>query len=342
MNPGRLAYLFQRYIDKVCTEAELNELLSLIKNSEMRLDMESILDKHWEESAEIEMNPDRSNAILEKTFSHEVEQPEPLKFNYIKWMGYAAAVIVLGFAIWNINKPDEKPMAKLSNNVAEKKTIVPKNDLITVYTIDEHQKVTLPDSSTVILNAHSSISYPKFFEPKKRNVILKGEGYFDIRHNKLKPFTVSTGKLLTTVLGTAFNIKAYDQSRNIAVTVTRGKVGVTKGRSSLAILLPNQQMIFNTSRQNSSVSKVVASDAVRWQESDIFFDDISMVQAMDMLSRKFGTPITFSDNSMKGCKFSATFLKGESLNEILRVICSFNKAKYQTGKDGITISGTGC
>jgi ferric-dicitrate binding protein FerR (iron transport regulator) len=342
MNPGRLAYLFQRYIDKVCTEAELNEFLSLIKNSEMSFDMESILDKHWEESAEIEMNPDRSNAILEKTFSNEVKQPKALKFNYIKWMGYAAAVVVLGFAIWNINKPDEKPMAKLPNNVAERKAIVPKNELITVYTIDEHQKVTLPDSSTVILNAHSSISYPKFFEPKNRNVILKGEGYFDIRHNKLKPFTVSTGKLLTTVLGTAFNIKAYDQGRNIAVTVTRGKVGVTKGRSSLGILLPNQQMVFNTSRQNSSVSKVVASEAVRWQESDIFFDDISMAQAMDMLSKKFGTPITFSNSSIKGCKFSATFLKGESLSEILKVICSFNKAKYQTGKDGITISGTGC
>jgi len=64
MNQSRLAYLFQRYIDNTCTEAELDEFLFLVKESEESSDMESILDKYWEESSEIEMNSNRSAAIL--------------------------------------------------------------------------------------------------------------------------------------------------------------------------------------------------------------------------------------------------------------------------------------
>ncbi|WP_163024732.1 FecR family protein, partial [Pseudomonas viridiflava] len=111
-------------------------------------------------------------------------------------------------------------------------------ELLTVKSGNEHQKVNMPDGSTVILNNNSSISYPKVFGVK-RAVTLTGVGYFDIRHDLKKSFTVHTGNLSTVVLGTAFNIKAYDRDHEISVTVTRGKVSVLDSNAALAILTPN-------------------------------------------------------------------------------------------------------
>lgn len=342
MNQSRLAYLFQRYTDKVCTDAELDEFLSRLSNDQESAEMEIILDEYWERAPEMEMNPQTSKEILDKTLLTQNERSKNMRLFSFKWVGWVAAVILIGFAVWGTNQHVDSLKLPLSKNVAERNSNASGNEIITVSTSGEHQKITLPDSSTVILNSKSSISYPKFFAADKRDVTLQGEGYFDIKHNKSKPFSVTTGTLVTRVLGTAFNIKAYNGDQNIAVTVTRGKVGVTKGNSTLGILLPNQQIVFNTGRQKLSVNKVIASEIVRWKDSDIFFDDTSMAQAMELLSRKFATPIAFSNPAIKDCKFSATFLKGESLKEILEIVCSFNNAQYSYGNEGIIISGIGC
>jgi len=342
MNQSRLAYLFQRYTDKVCTDAELNEFLSILSNDKKNAEMEIILDKYWEHAPEIELNPQTSKEILDKTLSARNESSKNIRLFSFKWISWVAAVILIGFAVWRTNQDVDGQKSQLSKDVAEVASSAAGNEIVTVSTSDEHQKITLPDSSTVILNSKSSISYPKFFAADRRDVTLQGEGYFDIKHNKSKPFSVTTGTLVTRVLGTAFNIKAYNGDQNIAVTVTRGKVGVTKGNSTLGILLPNQQIVFNTGRQKLSVNKVIASEIVRWKDSDIFFDDTSMGQAMELLSRKFATPIAFSNPAIKDCKFSATFLKGESLKEILEVVCSFNNAQYSYENEGVIISGIGC
>ena len=340
MNQSRLAYLFQRYIDNTCTEAELDEFLFLVKESEESSDMESILDKYWEESSEIEMNSNRSAAILEKTYSYQIEKPNKSLINRLKWIGYAAAIIVISFTVWQINENKDKPLSKLTYNRIEKQ-ITPKNEFITVSTTFEHQKVTLPDSSTVILNNNSSLTFPKVFG-HKRVVKLVGEGYFDVKHDDKKSFTVYTGKLRTTVLGTAFNIKANSADKNIVVTVTRGKVGVIDGNTTIGILKPNDQIIFNKDYKKTNLNKVIAKNIVQWQESDLYFDDVSMEQAIQILSKKFNTPIALSNEQTKKCRFTATFLKGESLQEILKIICSYNNAQYKTGAGGITIQGEGC
>lgn len=91
----------------------------------------------------------------------------------------------------------------------------------------ERLKLTLPDGSNVTLNAGTRLSYPQRFNHKKREVVLlSGEAYFDIKHDIKKPFIVNADKTRTTVLGTAFNIRAYSFIGDVTVTVASGKVAV--------------------------------------------------------------------------------------------------------------------
>ena len=340
MEQDRSAYLFEQYVNKTCTSAELQEFMDIVKNSDDSDVLDIIMNNFWKKSEEIEMNKNKAGAILDKVFSSNInpvmKKPELTR----RWLGWAAAIFIIGMAALLINNRTHN-QAEFTNNEVQANPIEHAIGLITAKAYKEHQKITLPDSSTVILNNNSSLVYPKVFGAR-RDVTLVGEGYFDIKHDDKKTFTVHTGKLKTTVLGTAFNIKAYDTDKNIEVTVTRGKVGVLTNDATLGILTPNQQIIFNKDFQKSNLTKVIAKNIVQWKESDLFFNDISLEEAVQVLSKKFNIAITFQNDLAKNCRFTATFLKGESLEEILKIICSYNNAQYQTNASGITIKGGGC
>ena len=344
MDQERFAYLFQRYVEKNCSAVELDELMGMLRDPQQSYNMEFVLDNIWESSAEVTIDRNKSEQILNKVWESDVSFVRKDKFLRLKtWLGWAAAVVIIGIAALLLVNPPKKEQQAAAVNTAEKThqpalSITP----VTVRTTNEHQKVTLPDGSTVILNNNSSLTYPVAFARDKREISLTGEGYFDISHDAEKSFTVYTGKIKTTVLGTAFNIKAYDKDENITVTVTRGKVSVLGDKAVLSIVTPNQQIVFNKDYQKYSVAKVVAKNSIQWQQSDLFFDDISMEQAAQILADQFNTPITFENNKVAKCRFTATFLRGERLNEILKVICSYNNAQYESGAGGITIKGNGC
>lgn len=341
MEQERSSYLFNKYVSKTCSPAELKEFMAIVKNADDATVIDLVMDNFWNQSPEVELNPVKADSILTKVLSSDAKKDAKTPNLSVQWLGWAAALFIICLAtLYFNNKTKTTPNA--ANQTAKKvvQADIPV-ELLTVKTGNEHQKVNLPDGSTVILNNNSSISYPKVFGVK-RAVTLTGEGYFDIRHDLKKSFTVHTGNLSTVVLGTAFNIKAYDRDHEISVTVTRGKVSVLDSNAVLAILTPNQQITFNKKDKLSNLNKVIAKNTVQWQESDIFFDDISLEEAAQALSKRFNTTITVENDSSKKCRFTATFLKGESLDEILKIICSYNHAQYQTTAGGITIKGDGC
>lgn len=203
--------------------------------------------------------------------------------------------------------------------------------------------IILADSTRVWINAGSQLNYPQQFKGKTREVYLSGEAYFDIKHNANRPFIVHTGELITTVLGTAFDIKEEKENHTVVVTVTRGKVSVANGTKQLGIITPNQQIRFNSSNNQFVQLKVDAKLAIAWQEHDLHFEDITFAEAAQQLQQRFNVKINFSNIHIKKCKFTGTALKGEKLDKILSVICAFNKATYEIRPDNsIMIDGAGC
>lgn len=214
---------------------------------------------------------------------------------------------------------------------------------VTQTAANQKREIILSDGSTIRLNAGSELKYPEKFNGAKREVFLTGEAYFDIKHDASKLFIVHTGNLTTTVLGTAFNIKANKTDQLIVVTVTRGKVGVSDGERLLGAITPNQQIRYNKENKLHVQTEVLASQVIAWQSAELRFDDITFQEAAKILSERFNVKIIFNNDKIKACRFSGSALSGKNIDQVLKVICAFNNASYVHHRDGsISIDGKGC
>ncbi|HEY0054762.1 MAG TPA: FecR domain-containing protein [Pedobacter sp.] len=208
---------------------------------------------------------------------------------------------------------------------------------------NQKKQLTLPDGSMVWVNAGSELKYPEKFEGKTREVYLSGEAYFDVEHDASKEFIIHTGKVVTTVLGTAFNIKEDKNKETVVVTVTRGKVKVANGTKELGIITANQQISFNSQDSESVQNQVNASKVIAWQEEELSFEDITFAEVAVRLEQRFNVEIRFVNDKLKTCRFTGKVQSTDKLEKILKVICAFNNATFQTHANGsITIDGAGC
>ena len=134
-------------------------------------------------------------------------------------------------------------------------------------------QVVLPDGSRVWLNAASSLRFPTAFAGKERNVELTGEAYFEIEKNRDKPFRVMVNGMQVEVLGTHFNVMAYDEEATVKTSLLEGRVKVSRdGKSEL--LLPSQQASLDKAHSRLSIDKNADMDkAVAWKNGLFDFED---------------------------------------------------------------------
>lgn len=203
--------------------------------------------------------------------------------------------------------------------------------------------ILLPDSSTVVLQKGSTLIYPEAFKGDKREVTLTGEAYFDIYQQKDKPFIIRSGKLITTVLGTAFNIKAYPDQQSVTVTVKRGKVKIEeeKSRKLLGILLPDQQIVYNDN-EIAETRPVKAAETVAWVKQGLDFNSVPFEEIARQIGDRYQVKISFDNPALRNCRIRATFEGTESLEKVLLVLCTVKDATYTIDGDEVTISGDGC
>lgn len=326
MNRNIIEDLLDRYL-KGETSQEENELV------------ENWLDKNVNSPSEWQyFNQNQKDEWLAVTYSDiqnsiRTNSPKVVTMSERKFLWRriaAAAVLIIAFALyleWPVLQNRLFPVQLAALNVP----------------LNQKKQITLADGSRIWVNAGSELKYPKNFNRKTREVYLSGEAFFDIKHDVSKPFIVHTGELITTVLGTAFNIKEDKSLNTIAVTVSRGKVSVSNGRKLLGFITPNQQISFNSLNNKSIQTEVDAKQVIAWQEKELRFEDITFGEAALQLGQRFNVKISFANNKIKECKFTGTALIGEKLEKVLKVICAFNNATYQIKPDGsIMIDGPGC
>ena len=329
MDNVRLTYLLQLYLSGTCSKEEESEFLQYITEND-DAQVNSLLNTVWRNPSD-ELSPEQQGRILKQILSHGNVISRTHKKKDFTWLKIAASLVLVmlfGFGSYRLFFSDQPD--SVVSTIADHNTT--------------HQFIKLPDGSTALLNEGSTLKYPDSFSGQSsREVSLIGEAFFDIVHDPAKPFVVHTGKLSTTVLGTSFNVKAYDEDDDITITVTRGKVKVSDDKKVLGVITPDQQITFFKNTQRAQQQVVKASDVVAWTDKDIYFDDVSMKEAIKRLEDRFHVQITFENEKIKDCRFTATFLKGEDLIQILDVICEFNRVKYVKDDTGnIEISGNGC
>ncbi len=247
------------------------------------------------------------------------------RWNHSKFLRVAAAVVIMACLFLVAGYYLKKPSIKLTQVAVVKHTKVePKRNRV----------IFLPDGSTVILNQGSKLNYPSTFDGlTRREVYLEGEAFFDIKHNKSRPFIVHTGKIQTKVLGTAFNVKAIRGEDNITVTVKRGKVSVNDENKVLGIITPNHQITYARSQVKSQMSEVDAEAVTTWKQEDLYIDDLTISEASKLIEDRYKVKIVISNAEVESLRFTTTFSKNETLSQTLNSICVFNDLVYSYDKE---------
>ena len=190
-------------------------------------------------------------------------------------------------------------------------------------------EVVLPDGSRVWLNAASSITYPAAFNAGERRVMLNGEAYFEItslwRNNKKIPFVVETDKQKIEVLGTRFNVNAYDDEAGVKTTLIEGKVKVTTENETV-ILKPSQQ--FNLGIEGISTKKVDVEPAIDWKNGDFLFADEDLKSVMRKIARWYNVELVY-DSEIPDESLSGQISRSRNLSEVLRMLELSGDTKFR-------------
>jgi len=191
--------------------------------------------------------------------------------------------------------------------------------------------VTLPDGTTVKLNAGTVLTYPTVFAKDKREVTLTGEAYFEVAKRKDQPFVVRTKNQQVLVLGTHFNINAYETSAATKTTLLEGKVAVRQRLKDRQLtLLPGEQAINNGA--NFSKRTVNVQQEMAWVYGKFNFDGKSLREVMDELSQWYAIDVVYKGEIPDVAFFGGTF-RTSKLSTILKILKD-QDLSYQLTDDG--------
>lgn len=327
-NTRRLRYLIQRYTKNTCSRQEMEEFFDYVQNSHYDEDLGKMLREVWESEPSVVNDP----RLLIPDPEKNAAVPLSGKWNVL-WR-VAASILVfvaIGIALY---APDPKQNESADDEIAAAVT--------SRSTQDERRMIALPDGSSVWLNRDSKLDYPVTFSGNKREVTLTGEAFFDIRRDGRRPFIIYSGQVKTTVLGTAFNIRAFPDERSVTVTVARGKVLVQDDDKHESILLANQQISIIPA-ENKLVQQNAKADSVAdWIHQDLILDNITFDEAATIIEEKYAVEVNFQNENLKGCTFTSTFLQEASLEQMLTAICIVNRATFRIENQKVFIDGEGC
>ena len=213
----------------------------------------------------------------------------------------------------------------------------------TIVPMGARSKVILPDHSVVWMNAGSSLKYTTDFGKEKREVWLNGEAYFEVESDSLIPFLVNSEDISVKVLGTSFNVKAYEDDDEISVALLSGKVDVHAASSDDeygmqdAILFPDQMLRYDKKTHVMKTVAVKASDACLWIDGCMKFKDLPFERIAKELERKYDVRITILSSVLKNEVFSGSFSADYSLSHILKEIDVEKKYKWSRKGNNIII-----
>lgn len=254
-------------------------------------------------------------------------------------LGDGSELVLSDMEVGNIAMQDGSVIKKTADGKLEYLSgsqLKKQRDLNTIKTPKGGQyQVMLPDGSRVWLNAASSLTYPASFGNMDRQVKLEGEAYFEITTRfvgqKKQPFIVETGKQKIEVLGTRFNVNAYDDEAGIKTTLVEGKVKVITENETI-ILKPNQE--FNLRPDGVNTQQVDVEPAIDWKNGDFIFAEENIKSVMRKIARWYNVEVAYNDSSIPGEFISGQISRNRNLSEVLRMLELSGNLRFEM-KEGV-------
>ena len=177
--------------------------------------------------------------------------------------------------------------------------------------------IALPDGTKVMLNAGSRLSYTSEFNERTRDIFLSGEGYFEVAHDKVRPFNVNTSKCTVTVLGTKFDISAYEQDGEAFTALVEGSILFKTGEEE-TLVSPGELVTIGD--KGLTKEAVDVRDYCGWTSGIIKYSNIPFSSLLKRLEREYDTHLILEDKSLGDRTIRVSFSKDDSVDTILKVL----------------------
>lgn len=199
-------------------------------------------------------------------------------------------------------------------------------------------QLTLSDGTKVWLNAASSIHYPITFSGKNRPVEITGEVYFEVASNAEKPFIVRKGAIEVKVLGTHFNINAYDDEVALKVTLLEGLVKVSQLKTKHSKLVhAGQQAKLNKKGHIKIFENVPVNDVISWKNGFFSFREASIPTVMKQLQRWYNINVEYGEAYLDRYHFTGELSRNAPINKVLDMIEQTGVARFTINEHKITV-----
>jgi transmembrane sensor len=196
-------------------------------------------------------------------------------------------------------------------------------------------QLVLADGTRVWLNSASSLKYPTAFYGKERKVELSGEAYFEVAKNPSKPFTVSVNGMNVQVLGTHFNIMAYNDEKDIKTTLLEGSVKLSN-HDHQALLKPGQQGVLSEQQTAFNIKNVDVEDVVAWKNGFFAFNDEDIQTIMKRISRWYDVDVIFPEKFRRK-NFGGTVSRFNDVSQVLNSLELTGSVHFKTEGRRITV-----
>ncbi|KGO80210.1 iron dicitrate transport regulator FecR [Flavobacterium beibuense F44-8] len=221
--------------------------------------------------------------------------------NVYRWMTAASVILVMtaiGYQFFNrtVNMQHIVVMQTFDNDI---------------------RLVRLPDGSRVWLNEGTKIEYPENFDGSTRNIVLTGEAFFEVEKDSSKPFIISSGLIKTTVLGTSFNVKAYNGTVPL-VEVRTGKVKVENKNGSIFLVRGDAAVYMPTSE--TLVRKKAEKLEPDYKKELLDVDGLTLEDVVTLLQKDYDFSVEYSTKDLKKLKIKGTLGTKQGITEMLNTL----------------------
>ncbi len=344
MEKEHFSVLLKKYINGKCTPEELKLIDQWFLSHEENPDDDRLLDLDERDNLESKMF-ERIKANVQ--LRPDVQRGPGPSMSGKMWYRVAAAVVILALAGLGFYVYSQQDLfdEEIKVSVAKSSTITNNTSIATLH--------MLSDGTVIMLQPNGSLEFPDEFPSDKREIVLNGEAFFDVTKDKNRPFIIHTGDVTVRVLGTSFNVRAYEGAKEITVAVKTGKVSVyAKGdivdakkntTKEEIILTPNQVVVYNTVNENFS-RKIVDDPQIILEKPTLFameYEATPVAKIFQVVEENYGIDIVYDEEALSSCSLT-TSMSEEGLFERIEIICQAIGARYEMIDGKIVVSSSGC
>ena len=324
----------RKFIHRKANLKDELEILKWVQSEEYDAQLEKIVSDELEEAYSVdELESEDLSHISKKIIANDKPAKHSLFTRTRVFYKYAATILLLcliGITVKEYVFEEETP-SEIASGQIEKTNVKGRKSTI-----------HLSDGSTIYLNAESSISYPQKFSDTLRVVDLKGEAFFEVSHDDKKPFIVRTGEVDVSVLGTSFNVRAFEEMNKTVVSLSTGKVELESHSANTdfnesVVLFPGQSI--NYDNESHSFSQVSSYDPVLefgWKDGILAFENASVEEVVETLERWYNVDIQLQNYAGTDWQYKARH-DNESLELVLKSIAYNESIDFEIEGKKVTI-----